>query len=407
MTSFIEARQMSRIFVIGLAALLASTAAALPASAQSSSWYSLEREELRWRSGLWTLPEIRHEKDREARAPEWAWLLTGNIAAGHDSNIFEGPVDETGSTVLDAGLRAELRRYITSKDRIRIWAQATAIPFKEESEPNDYRQWLGMQYRHTRSNATVFHVFAEVKHENDNVVNTEGEDPERDFEHVQYRAVPSMRYKISSRDSVWLAYHMVRRDYSEQVNLGSLDYWLHGPSIRWRRIIGKRSDLELDYAFRIQDYDEESARNSLGVDVGSTEEHFFHRLQAEYFWRPYSRLEFDVGYEFEIKDDRFQGFESWNNHKIIGKVTWAALPRVKVRAAAAYDNRDYDHRNGDVGTLEYDKFTGEFAAGYDITTNVTPYIAYKIVDRNTNLNTGNEFRDYEIKRFSVGVAFTY
>jgi hypothetical protein len=365
---------------------------------------------LRWSDGLWTLPTIRREKEREARGEEWAWLLTGNIGAGYDSNIFEGPEVETGSSLLDAGLRAEMRRYFNSKDRLRLWAEASALPYNEASDPNRYTQRIGMQYRHRQSTALLYKLDAGIKHENDHVVNTEGEDPFRDFEHFQYEAVPSLKYNISKGNAIWFAYRLTRRNYSEQPTLVSLDYWLHGPSFRWRKALGPRGDFELDYAFRIQEYDEELASVVTGEELPAnpTEEHHYHRLQAEFFWRPHSRLELDAGYEFETKDDRFESYESWDNDRLFALLTWRAKPKLTLRLAAALDDRDYDNRPGDGGSLlQYDKLTLEAAAGFALTEHITPYVALVLIDRDTNRSFGNDFRDYNINRFSAGVSFTY
>ncbi len=249
----------------------------------------------------------------------------------------------------------------------------------------------------------------EVKNENDNVVNTEGEDPLRDFAHLQYTVAPSFRYSISDRQSFWGFYNVRRRDFREQAGLNSLDWWWHGPSLRWRSILGSNSDIEIDYAFRVQDYDDEPAELAGGATLpgNPTEKHHFHTLEVETFWRPRPGMELGFLYEFQTKDDRFQGFESWDNHRVGAELAWI-VRRMTYRLAAAYDSRDYDHRPGD-GTqiLEYDRISGEASAGFAVNDNIKAYLSLAHSNRDTNRSTGNEFRDQNIQRVVAGIAFTY
>jgi hypothetical protein len=241
-------------------------------------------------------------------------------------------------------------------------------------------------------------------------VNPDGESAVRDFAHVVSSASPSIRYRLSRAHSLWVGYMVKRKDFREQSELGSLDWWKHGPSVQLRSRVGHSGDIEIDYTFRVQSYDEDPASLASGGESASNpdEEHFFHRVEVEGLWRSGPRLEARLGYAFERRDDRFQDFESWDDYGVSAGLTWVALSRLTVAASGGYHRREYDHRPADgAGTLEYDKFSTGLSVGAKLTPELGTYATMEYITRDTTRSTGLEYRDFDILKLVAGVSFAY
>ena len=397
----------------GLACALAAPQARAQEQAQD------ERPMERANVGLQASGEVEERKRAQAKEGAWAWTLLGMFGAGYDSNIFESPSSgptpplspgKESSLVYDAGLKVAALRYFNDRDRLSLSFAATGSPNLEESKITEYGQRLRARYSARFSNRLRFSISGAVQHENDNEADAFGGSLSRDYENFAYRLSPSLRYKLSKRQSVRLSFPVKLKDYEETTLENSLDWWEYGPVLKYRAR-WSRAFLELSYAFSVRSYDDELASLADGSEVATNaeEEHHYNKLGIELGWRPTERLELFSGYRFRSKDDRFEGFESYDDHR--WEIGFAATPRSEwaIRAKISYGKRDYDKRLGELPTeeLEYDKLRASLVARYQMSENLSFFARYSFSERDSNRSTGTSYRDYEVHRFFTGLSFGY
>ena len=167
--------------------------------------------------------------------------------------------------------------------------------------------------------------------------------------------------------------------------------------------------MGLQYAFRQEIYDHAPARTRNGaVRLGNPdEEDFYHRARIEGRWKPNREFRFTLAYEFERKDDRFQNFESYDNHFVFARTQWEPEGPWRLNLTFGYEHRDFDNRGAASGTLEYDRFFVSPGVRYELSERLALYSYYTFSDRDSNRNIGNAFRDQEIHRVLSGISFSY
>lgn len=360
--------------------------------------------------------DLRRQRAREGR---WAWTFLGMFAAGYDSNIFESPSSgptpalspgKESSLVYDVGLKAAVLRYFNDRDRLSLSLTTTGSPVLEDSKVTDYRQVLRARYTARISRRLRYSLSATIKHENDDEADAFGSGLSRDFESLSYRVSPSVSYKLSKAQSVRLSFPVKMKDYEETSLETSLDWLEYGPTLKYRAK-WRRSFLELGYRFAMRSYDDEPASFADGSSAATNpeEEHRYHKLGLELGLRPSENLELFAGYQFKTKDDRFEGYESYDDHG--WEIGFAATPRREwaIRAKLSYRQRDYDKRLGDVATeqLEYDRLTASLLARYVVSSHLSLFATYSFADRDSNRSTGTAYRDYDAHRFFTGVSYGY
>ena len=232
----------------------------------------------------------------------------------------------------------------------------------------------------------------------------------REFAHVAGRFQPSVQFAAGRRGSLALTWSTERVDFDEQPGLISLDYWQHGPSVRFRTRVGPIADLTAEYAFRMQRYDDELASLRTGQErpTNPVEKHNFDRLSVDARLQPVEVVSVIVGYGFERKDDRYVGFESWTDHGLRAGFESSIAPRITLGVGLRYDNRRYDNRLGDDGArLRYDLVVVEGSAALEMTEHLSLYATARSANRNTNRSFGSEFLDIKVSQVASGIAFTY
>ena len=398
---------------VGLAFVLMAPEAGAQEQAQDES--PVERA----RIGLEPSAELEQRKRERAKEGRWAWTLLGMFAAGYDSNIYETPSSgatplgspgEESSFAYDLGVKAAALRYFNDRDRLSLSFAATGSPNLEDSEITEYRQALRARYTARFSRRLRFSVSGSVKHDNDSEADAFGADLSRDYENFAYRVSPSLRYRLGKGQSLKLSFPVKMKDYKETSLKNSLDWWEAGSTVAYRGS-WSRASVELGYALVVRNYDEELASLSNGTLLATNpeEEHRYNKLELELGWRASDNLELFGGYRFKSKDDRFEGFESYDDRR--WELGLAATPRREwaLRAEISYTQRDYDKRLGDVPTeeLEYDALRASLLARYVISSHMSLFARYSFTERDSNRSTGASYRDYEVHRFFAGVSYGY
>ncbi len=343
-------------------------------------------------------------------ATGWTSSLGGWIGTAYNSNVFEKPSAPTSSGLLDTAVRGEIGRRINRANQVAFWAGATAAPQGASDAPDAFRGVIGTAFRHRLSNTVLVSLVAEGMMENDDVVNKEGEDPLREFAHSSLEMQPSAQFRTRNNSLISINYVIERRNFREQEELNSLDWWQHGPSVKLRSPVGNRGTVEVDYAFRMQSYDEElaSLRTGKDQDINPKERHRFDRVEFDAFFRPSSKVELLAGYCLERKEDSYVGFESWTNHCLRSGANARLGNRVTVRSVLSYDKRAYDNRRGDDGEkLSFSRITAEASLGYRLSGPLTLFGSVWTANRTTNRTTGDDFLDVGVFRMSTGLSFAY
>lgn len=333
--------------------------------------------------------------------------LTGALAGGTDTNIFQDDDVEVDSLISDGFLQGELRTYLTEKNRVRIIATGSFRAHQEAQEPDQYIGRVEGQWTRFHSDGLRYGVAAEVKKENDSLVNPEGFSAVRDFEHIQYIVRPNAELRWGdSRLELAFAYRL--RDFVTTPGLVELDNAFYGPSVKYRFDGIDRVSLRAGYRFRIEDYDEIPAQTVDGVDVtdGTTEEVFYHTPQVEAVIALTDAVDLSVSYGFTRKDDRFEDFESFDDHLVLVRTDLALSEELSVNASVGFQQRTFDSRpDGLGGTVEYDRLFIAVGGRYEISDRVALFGFGTMDTRDSNRVIANDFRDYDINRAIFGVSF--
>ncbi len=120
-----------------------------------------------------------------------------------------------------------------------------------------------------------------------------------------------------------------------------------------------------------------------------------------------SWLELDGGYRFKMKEDQFEGFESYEEGRWATGLTLTRYPPWTLRAEGAFTERQYDNRLGELAseTLEYDKLEASITASYQVKYGFSFYAHYSYANRDSNRSSGSAYRDYSYHRFLTGFSF--
>ncbi len=364
----------------------------------------------RARVGLQASGELKERKIARAKERGWALTFLGMFGAGYDSNIFNSPSSEDSAPILDAGLKVAALGYFNDRHRLSLSLAATGSPNLEDSDVSEYTQAFRARYSARLSKRLRFSVSGKVQHENDDEVDILGGSLTRDFESFAYRVSPKFRYRLSKRQSVSLSFPVKLKDYEETTLVNSLDWREYGPKHKYRAR-WSTSFVELSYAVAVREYDEELASLANGALLATNpeEEHRYHKMGIELGWRPSENLELFGGYRFRKKDDRFEGFESYDDHG--WRIGFAATPARawSIRTEVSYSEREYENRHGEVPpeVLEYERLRGSLMAIYRMSKHLSFFARYSYSERDSNRSTGTQFRDYEHHKLFTGFSFGY
>ncbi|MEW6775126.1 MAG: hypothetical protein AB1405_02430 [Bdellovibrionota bacterium] len=367
-------------------------------------------------AGLFVSRELKREKRREARAGEWAFTLQGSADVGYDSNIYRSSKPDTfDGNIKDSAFsgfaaRAEALRYFTRDDHFEVGVEGGYVSYFENHEADPISGELELQYEHTFSKAFRMSLMSGVQMDNDHATNINGAGFSRNFRNTVYKSELGGVYTLAKVHDVSLSYFIKRKDYVATANLNDLDWLEQGPEFRYKWEIAKPVDLRLWYDFSIQQYDTEPANDLNGAELGTPEEeHFFHKALAWLSIAPTDDVKLNFKYTFEVKDDRFVGYESYKNHGIEGGFNWGVTKAFSWETTAYLDLRQYKHRENTAPTdpsLEYDKLGIDTTGRYELNKYVSLYALYSFARRDTNrpLDSGTSYRDYTVHMAGAGVS---
>ena len=406
-----DARQL---VAVGVAVITAALTAAVPEAAAIETLgdaFSLDAPD-----------SLERAKRRAAREDgSWEWTMLGRLATAYDTNIHRtpeqgaDPVD--GSALFRANAAAELLHYFDGRHRLSLRAETKNAPRASDTDTvSEYSQAFIAGYSHRINDANRAFLSFSVRHANDSQTRIDGEEFTRDFEHISYRLLPTLRHEVSDWQTLRVGYYAKRKDYSATPGLTSLDWWKHGPLLEYE--IEPVDDLAFTagYRFTAQSYDSEIAAGRDGNDDPGTgnppEEHFFHQLSAEVEWDLVDWLGAEAGYAFIRKDDRFRNFESYDAHEASVRIGLLPSDRWLLEVEADYRLRFYDNRPEDPNAptadkLEYDRIRVGFNTRFDVTEHTSLFAHYVFSTLESNRETGDAYRDYTRHFGQIGVGFAY
>ncbi len=361
---------------------------------------------------LLTAPaDLRISKRREAKRSH-SWILTdmATVATGFDSNIHESPNGAEHSAAGTFGAKLEALRYAGDQNRFRITTEALGTRDTKTSDTSPFQQEVTAFWgRRTGSYSTT--ATLKAKHHNDSSTNVNGDDLIRNFEYFSYQGSFGAWIYPGKDSAVRISARVQRRDYQETPGRNSLDWWKVEPRIAYRLDLSDKLQSQIFYSLTLQRYDANLASTATGITaIGNPEEkHLFHRAGLDLEAELSDRLRATLEYDFKAKDDRFEGFESYQTHTIDVELQWRPTSRWKLVAGAAYGHRDYDKRPGTNGdTLHYDRWQALALASYRFSDPVTLFVDYELSLRDTNRSTTRTtFRDYERHATMVGCTVAY
>ena len=407
-------RERGRFF--DLAALLVAVALVLtggPVAAQEVGEDDVSDEVAR--IGLDAPPSLSTAKRRQAKTNGWALTGVAAFASGYDSNIYLGPTDTKDSAVFDLDAKLEGLFYPTRRDRIKVRLESVNTPYTAADNVDEFKQRVDAVYYHRFKGVGTYSLAGEFKHENDSATNSAGDSLIRDFEYLSYRAKTGFRWNVAKDQVLQLRYYIKRKDYFETPGLNSLDWWRHGPKVKYAYDFEQPVTLVASYEFQHQIYDEEDAANRDGgePDSNPAEVHFFHTTRAGAGWRitPWVRLMGE--FRFRRKDDRFDDFESYSDYRGEMAVVLIPIELLQLEAATKISHRNYDERPADTttipdtGALEYDRYRFEFVSRYEISDHFAIWSIYGFDKRDSNRIGTNSFRSYTQHAVSVGVTTAF
>ena len=349
--------------------------------------------------------KIRSSRER------WSWAAIGSVMTGFDSNPVQAPsADVSGLSTV--GLRGELRRYVTMNDSLKFTATGRFLPYWKDSDRlTELSQDVTARYTHHHDYGRRFSMLFAFRHENDHATTIDGVSLDRDFEYLSYRMQPSVTWRVAPGQGFRLRYDAKHKDYMETPGLESLDWWKHGPSLRYELGLGEFGRAGVEYRFAVQNYLEEAAALPDGSEPlrGPAEEHFFHAAAIDSSFQLTRWLVLATGYRFRMKDDRYRDFESFDSHS--ARLGFAILPTetLTLDLRGSYEFRDFAKREADSpgSTLRYDRFRTRFSARQVLNGHMSLLGRYDFGARDSNRSSGGSFRSYERHRLLAGMSVAY
>ena len=362
-------------------------------------------------SGLLNVSEsLRSEKRAEARKGAWPVTVEMGLGAGWNSNIYDGWAgQEVDSALIVGAAKLGLEHRFTAQDRWRINGQAQGKWVAEDSTANVSEGRVETDWQHKFSPAvtTMLQIGADVQ--NDTALTALGTELTRDEDFLAYNGRGSIDIDLTSSDNVETGVLYRRKNYVETPGLNTLDWDQFGGQLRYRH----RSDwwtARLWYEVVLQTYDEEPSSDQSGVELTTnpTEEHLHQTALVWWSAQASKHTEIDLKVKYSMKDDQFEGYESWSEWRASAGISCAITAVARLGLDGWYAKRDYDNRAAAPGeTLEYDKYGIEGWARFNINQHWSIALIAQVVDRDTNKDTGTAYRDYTVIEMIGGVSAAY
>ena len=230
---------------------------------------------------------------------------------------------------------------------------------------------------------------------------------QRDFASWRIGFSTGLKRKVGHRNQCYLGYEAAYKDYDETPGLNSIDWTSHYVSLRYRHRLSNQLTGRLWAKVGYQRYDEEPANNAIDGNEKTqnpVEEHLLHQVTMWATWKPSRRWKSDVQYRWSRKDDLFEQYESYNNHRVKCSVSYQLSKNWHVAGDIKFDQREFDRRPAyeTGGQLSYQRWQ----VGMHVTKRLSPHAViqaqYGYQCRESNRSFGTVYRDYSIHLMMIG-----
>jgi len=367
--------------------------------------------------------DISSAKRTEARrGGHWVGEIVGTTAIGYDTNVHESPdhfrhptggkySPEEASGFEYLGTALEGLRYFGDKHRMKVDLEVDGRHYWKSVDASPVRAEGTFFYGYRPSRIVSLSVSGSIKYHKDSSTDIDGRKLQRSLAYQAYRLKTSAWIHPSESQTIQISNRAQRRDYEETKSLPSLDWWKYGPRLEYTFEATKSLELQAYGSFVAQNYDEEPANDVAGHELPGypAEEHFFYGAGTELTWKIVDGLETTLGYDYDRKDDRFEGYESYTSHAGTLDLTWTPRARWQVQSKTLYKSRHYDRYPVAAGNvLHYDEWTETCTIFYRWTKHVSPYLAYEVDVRNSNAAPiQRSYRGYARHVVMLGVSVAY
>lgn len=394
--------------------LASSTLVAADARAQEQAE---EETSLRPRGLSFASWDILKDKRRAAREGRWSAMVVLSEELGYSSNIFASPSTDgtvtglpVGSAVVNSGAQLEVYRYFDRMNRLTLGARLDDSRYMEDADLDRTYIDASAEFEHAFSGSTQAFAGAEVSHENDNAVDIYGDPFTRDFAYATIEGDAGIEHSFNNSHKIEIAYSGKKKNYGEVSTLNSLDWVRHGPRVHYTLSKGP-TRFRLWYGFAAQNYAEEPASNADGSEPSTNpaEEHFHHHAMLWMSRDLAPEVELDLRLEYDGKDDRFEGYESYHEVEFSADLAWRITRALSAQMRAGISTADYDHRPAeDAGEpLALDYRGGGVTLLYEASRHVAVFGRYSLVDRASNRDTGSSYMDYRVSGAGAGVSVAF
>ena len=369
-------------------------------------------EEVSLRQHLQSIPDaIDKQARRHARQDHFHLLKGLGLFAGADENVYRSP-DEFESNAAFWGywglIRADWR--IAGKERLMSTATWQQVTYPDhplaDLEAGELRNW----YTRPITDTSSMQASVRVKRRSDESANIRGEDFRRDYAYWRYNAKLSWVWQPDRTHRFDWGSGYAFKNYDEVSGLESLDWHELSVDARYRYRTESAGILRVSYSLGRRDYQEALAgfRDGSEMETNPQESHFYHDATLRYIYPLNERLELGTGYSYEIKNDRFADYESYQSHEFDLRANWSIQDNTHLHGRAGYTFRDYDNISaGDRRTLNYDQIELQLQLQHQLTDSVTLSGSVEFFYRNTNKSTGTIFRDYRGVVYYVGLSYFF
>jgi len=356
--------------------------------------------------------DVRLNKKRAAK-DSYGWIATvvGAAGAGFDSNIYESPNNVKKSPFGMLGSELSVLRYLDDANRIEATASVTTLQYTKTSKISPTTEQVELLWGNRRTRSYSLTTTVGAKHTNDASTNIDGDNLVSDYAYFSYDGGVSLWLYPGRDQAIRLSADAERRDYNETRSVDSLDWWKAGPKVAYHYDFNDAVQTQAYYAFEYQRYDANRATGADGIVPldGPDEEHYFHKAGAELESEFGDTLATDLEYDFRMKDDRYQDYESYKGHEVTARVDWTPFGRWGFVVRGSYQYRDYDKRPADDGrTLHYNRWEALARAVWRWSDHVSLFVDYEFGLRDTNRGGPSKFyRDYQRHVTTAGVSLWY
>ncbi len=354
--------------------------------------------------------ELRVEKQRDLRQRGWSWTVSATAFGGYTSNIYAGPSpSEVDSALVGGAAKVETVHRLTPADRLSVSLEADGLHAVEDSAVDQLSQELQLGWKHRFSPEWFSEVDARVHHENDHAVSAFGTPLTRDYGYLMYEGGASISVAAGANDTVRFGGIATRRDYDETPGLTTLDWTKLGGIARWTHR-GAASRFRLWYEYALKDYDEELATTAGGAQLAGNPSDLADLHDLLIWWtRDFSqRTAMDVKLDLSLKDDRFEGYESYRQARGELGFDQRIGSRFDAQTSVFASWRTYPVREVVSGDkLSFMRYGGDLKLTYQMSRHWAAQADYSLAIRDSNKDTGTTYRDYLIHTGTLGVTAAF